>query len=155
MNKPTFNIRSIKKQDYEQWLQLWIEYNRFYGRTGPTSLDPLITQSTWSRFFDENMPVHAIIAESNGEIIGIVHYLYHFNTISINKSCYLQDLFTSENARGKGVASALIEETNKQARLAGSPRLYWHTKENNLTARKLYDKVAETSGFIVYSKVIS
>jgi GNAT superfamily N-acetyltransferase len=66
--------------------------------------------------------------------------------------CYLQDLFTTEALRGKGVGKALIEAVCEQARLAGSPRVYWHTHETNKTAMRLYDHVATHSGFVVYRK---
>jgi GNAT superfamily N-acetyltransferase len=68
----------------------------------------------------------------------------------LGPTCYLQDLFTSEAARGKGVGRALINGVYERARRAGSTRVYWHTHETNVTAQTLYDKVAERSGFIVY-----
>jgi GNAT superfamily N-acetyltransferase len=83
-----------------------------------------------------------------------VHYLFHRSTIAIQPNCYLQDLFTTADARGKGVGRALIDGVYEQARLAGSPRVYWLTHETNHTARQLYDKVAENSGFIVYRKML-
>ena len=75
------------------------------------------------------------------------------STTAIEPSCYLQDLFTTEAARGKGVGSALIHGVYERAKLAGSPRVYWQTHETNVTAQRLYDKVAERSGFIVYRKI--
>lgn len=77
-----------------------------------------------------------------------------YNPIAIGPNCYLQDLFTTESARGKGVARALITAVYEQARLAASPRVYWQTHETNSTAMALYDKVAEKSGFVVYRKSI-
>src|ERR1700761_8558755 len=103
-----FTIRPIAPNDYAQWLPLWDGYNEFYGRSGPTALDPEITRTTWARFFDENEPVYALVAESDGNLIGLTHYLYHRSTTAINLNCYLQDLFTTEAVRGNGVARALI-----------------------------------------------
>ncbi len=145
-------IRSVGAQDYDQWFPLWTGYNAFYGRTGTTALAPEITSITWSRFFDGHEPMHALIAESDGELVGLAHYLFHRSTTSLSPICYLSDLFTSENARGKGVGRALIDAVYAKARDAGSPRVYWQTHETNQTARGLYDKVAELSGFIVYRK---
>jgi GNAT superfamily N-acetyltransferase len=139
-------------QDYDQWLPLWNGYNAFYGRSGATALAPEITAMTWSRFFDAYEPVHALVAESHGELLGLTHYLFHRTTTTIQPLCYLNDLFTGEKARGKGVGRALIEAVHEKARTAGSPRVYWQTHETNRTARDLYDKVAELSGFIVYRK---
>jgi GNAT superfamily N-acetyltransferase len=66
----------------------------------------------------------------------------------------LQDLFTAEPARGKGIGRALINAVYEQAKLAGASRVYWQTHETNQTAMQLYDKVAERSGFLVYRKLL-
>jgi GNAT superfamily N-acetyltransferase len=109
---------------------------------------------TWSRFFDAYEPVHALVAERDGQLLGLAHYIFHRSTIMIGPTCYLQDLFTSESARGQGIGRALIESVYERAKAAGSQRVYWHTHETNLTAMKLYDHVAERSGFVVYRKQI-
>ncbi|MFS8044133.1 N-acetyltransferase family protein [Rhizobium sp. BR 314] len=149
-----FLVRPLKRQDYEQWLFLWEGYNRFYGRFDATALPTAITQMTWERFFDAYEPVHALVAEKDGQLLGLTHYLFHRSTTAIEPSCYLQDLFTSEAARGLGIGSALIEAVYAQARQAGSPRVYWQTHETNATAMRVYDKMAERSGFVVYRKLL-
>lgn len=145
-------VRPLARADYEQWLPLWAGYNEFYGRVGPTALAPEVTAATWSRFFDAYEPLHALVAEYEGRVVGLVHYLYHRDTISITPLCYLADLFTDASVRGKGVARALIEAVCQAARDAGIGQVYWLTHETNGTARKLYDKVADCPGFIVYGK---
>ena len=143
-------IRPLNKTDYPQWLSLWDAYNAFYGRSGLTALPEEITLATWERFFDPNEPVHGFVAEYEGKLLGITHYIFHRSTTAIAPTCYLQDLFTAEAARGKGIGRALINAVYEQAKVAGSPRVYWLTHETNLQAMKLYDKVAEKSGFVVY-----
>jgi GNAT superfamily N-acetyltransferase len=143
-------VRSAAPADFAQWAPLWEGYNLFYKRVVPAE----VTQMTWSRFFDAYEPVHAAVAEEDGRLLGLVHYLFHRNTAMIGPTCYLQDLFTHEDARGKGIGRALIEAVYERARAAGSPRVYWMTHETNLTAMKLYDKVAERSGFVQYRKPI-
>ena len=145
-------VRPVTRQDYEQWLPLWDGYNAFYGRSGPAALAGEITQMTWSRFFDAYEPVHALVAEREGNLLGLVHYLYHRSTTSIAPSCYLQDLFTTQAARGQGVGRALIEGVYERARQAGANRVYWLTHETNHTAMQLYDRIGERSGFVVYRK---
>lgn len=146
-------IRSITRQDYAQWLPLWDGYNAFYERSGPTALAGEITAMTWQRFFDAYEPVHALVADAGGTLLGLTHYLFHRSTTAIEPNCYLQDLFTSEAARGRGVGRALINGVYAEAKLAGSPRVYWQTHETNHTAMQLYDKVAEKPGFVIYRKV--
>jgi GNAT superfamily N-acetyltransferase len=145
-------IRPVAPTDFAQWERLWEGYNSFYGRTGATALPDEITKMTWSRFFDASEPVHAVVAEKDGQLLGLAHYLFHRSTIMIGPTCYLQDLFTAESARGRGIGRALIESVYERAKEAGAQRVYWQTHETNLTAMKLYDKVAERSGFVVYRK---
>lgn len=147
-------IREPSADDYSQWLTLWDGYNAFYGRDGPTALPREVTQTTWQRFFDRDEPVHALVAELDGRLVGLAHFLFHRSTISIAPTCYLQDLFTSEQARGRGVATELIEAVGEEARAHGSARVYWQTHETNDRARALYDRIAERSGFIVYRKAL-
>jgi GNAT superfamily N-acetyltransferase len=143
-------IREAVPADFHQWLTLWDGYNIFYGRAGATALPSDVTDTTWARFFDPAEPMHALVAESSGEIIGLAHYLFHRSTTAIAATCYLQDLFTAPQARGRGVASALIKRVADEARHAGASRVYWQTHETNEAARKLYDRIAENSGFLVY-----
>jgi GNAT superfamily N-acetyltransferase len=145
-------IRDVQKSDFARWKPLWDGYNAFYGREGITALADEITHLTWSRFFDGYEPIHALVAEHAGKLAGLVHYLFHRSSTSRTSNCYLQDLFTVESARGQGIGRALIEEVYRRAAQAGSGRVYWQTHETNAIAMKLYDKVAEKSGFIIYRK---
>lgn len=147
-------IREPVSEDYEQWLPLWNGYNAFYDREGPTALAPEITETTWRRFFDPAEPVHALVAAQDGRLIGLAHFLFHRSTTSIAPTCYLQDLFTSEEARGQGVATKLIDRVCEEAKAKGSARVYWQTHETNTRARALYDRIAERSGFLVYRRMI-
>ena len=147
-------IRFVTRDAYDQWLPLWDGYNAFYGRSGPTALAPEITAMTWQRFFDAYEPVHALVADAGGTLLGLTHYLFHRSTTAIAPTCYLQDLFTGQAARGKGVGRALINGVYAQARLVGSPRVYWQTHETNHTAMQLYDKVADKPGFVIYRKIL-
>jgi GNAT superfamily N-acetyltransferase len=144
-------IRPIAPADRSAWEVLWAGYNAFYERSGPTALAPEITQATWERFFDAAEPVYALVAEDAGAVVGLVHFLFHRSTSRIEPVCYLQDLFTAPELRGRGVGRALIEGVYARARDAGASRVYWQTRENNAAGRMLYDKVAEHRGFIVYS----
>jgi GNAT superfamily N-acetyltransferase len=147
-------IRPIAPSDYAAWRPLWDGYNQFYGRHGVTALPEHITAATWARFLDPREAVHAFVAEQDGELIGLVHCLFHRSTTRLIDVCYLQDLFTAEPMRGKGVARRLIQAVTDLAREAGSTRVYWTTHLTNEAGRRLYDKVASHLGFIVYSQEI-
>ncbi len=148
---PDLVIRPLATGDLAAWLPLWHGYNAFYGREGPTALDPRISETTWQRFFDPAEPVFALVAERDGQLVGLVHHLYHRSTTRIELTCYLQDLFTAPEARGQGVGRALIEAVCAQARHDGIHRVYWQTHQTNTAGRRLYDTVAAHHGFIVYA----
>ena len=132
-------------------MPLWDGYNAFYGPQGQTALDLNITQTTWARFLNDNDPVHAFVAEQNGQLIGLVHFIFHRSTTRLNDVCYLQDLYVNQAIRGAGVGRQLIKAVYDAAQTAGSTRVYWQTQYSNTAGRALYDKVAKHLGFIVYS----
>jgi GNAT superfamily N-acetyltransferase len=144
-------IRPLLRSDQAEWRALWDGYNAFYGRSGSTALPESITASTWERFFSAAEPVHALVAEHDRHVVGLVHYLFHRSTTRLSDVCYLQDLFTAENRRGLGVGRQLILAVYEAARVAGSSRVYWQTQITNDAGRALYDKVARHQGFIVYT----
>lgn len=143
--------RPIERADYEEWRLLWDGYNAFYGRSGATALPEEITSATWERFLTEDEPVHALVATRQGRIVGLVHYLFHRSTTRLRDVCYLQDLFTVEQLRGRGIDRRLILAVYQAAREMGCSRVYWHTQTFNAKGRALYDKVAEHKDFIVYA----
>ena len=154
MNAPLV-IRPVQAQDWHEWLPLWHGYNAFYGRAGATALAEEITRTTWQRFFDAYEPVHALVAEQQGRLVGLTHYLFHRSTTRLGPTCYLQDLFTAAAVRGQGVGRALIEAVAERARAGGAASVYWQTHETNATAMRLYDQVAAKSGFLVYRREVA
>ena len=147
-------VRPVEQDDFSAWQPLWDGYNAFYGRAGETALPVEITKATWQRFFDPAEPVFALVAVSEGKLVGLTHYLYHRSTTRLELTCYLQDLFTQESERGRGVGRLLIEGVYREAKAVGIKRVYWQTHETNAAGRLLYDKVAKHAGFIVYGQEV-
>jgi GNAT superfamily N-acetyltransferase len=145
-------VRAVRRADFPEWQRLWDGYNAFYGRVGDTALATDITLMTWARFFDAYEPMHALVAEVADRIVGLTHFLYHRSTIQIPPTCYLADLFTAAEVRGQGIGRALISAVYAHAQRSGSPRVYWQTHETNSVAMRLYDQLAERSGFVVYRR---
>ena len=142
-------IREARAADRTQWDDLWAGYLTFYE----SSLAPEVTDSTWRRLLDPNEPMQALVAEDEtGALLGFTHVVFHRGTWSIGDFCYLEDLFTAESTRGRGIGRALIEAVYKLADERNAARVYWLTHETNTTARKLYDQVAEHRGFIQYRR---
>ena len=144
-------IRPLRPDDFAQWLPLWQGYQQFYK----VSLSDAVTAHTWARFFEELVPMHGFVAEENGTLFGLVHYIYHYSTWTTGPYVYLQDLFTNEAARGKGIGTRLIEAVYDQSTAAGASRVYWLTHESNENAISLYRKVADQSGFIQFRKLMA
>ena len=147
-------VRPVVAADYAGWRPLWDGYNAFYGREGERALREDVTLSTWSRFLDPAEPVWALVAEDEGRLVGLAHYLFHRAMTRIEDVCYLSDLYTLPAQRGRGVGRALIAGAERAARKAGATRLYWQTQATNRAGRALYDRVAAHHGFIVYSMEI-
>jgi GNAT superfamily N-acetyltransferase len=141
---PVIDIGPFRTQDRDAWEVLARGYKTFYRTPVPDSG----YEETWQRLRDGTQ-IHGIGARLDGKLVGIAHYLFHATAWSADH-CYLQDLFVDETTRGKGAARALIERVAEIAREQGAVRLYWTTKEDNATARLLYDKVARFNGFIRY-----
>ena len=143
-------MRAIEAGDRAGWEPLWKGYQIFYK----TEIPAATTDITFARFLDANEPVHALVAESAGRIVGIVHYIFHRSTWTPGPYCYLQDLFTIDEARGLGVGRALIEAVYARAKEKGAARVYWLTHQSNSVAMALYDKIADKSGFVQYRKTL-
>jgi GNAT superfamily N-acetyltransferase len=150
-NTSACDIRPVRRTDQQQWRPLWDGYNAFYGREGETALNEAITQSTWERFFMSGEPVRCLVAEKDGRLVGLTHYIFHRSTTRLNDICYLQDLFTAAALRGQGIGRQLILAVYQAATAAACSRVYWQTQVTNAAGRALYDKVARHHGFIVYS----
>ena len=145
-------VRPVAQDDHAAWRPLWDGYNAFYGRQGETALAEHITQTTWRRFFDPGEPMFALVAQEQGEVVGLAHGLFHRSMTRIEPVCYLSDLYTLESKRGRGIGRLLIEAVYDHAKAAGASRVYWQTHESNAAGRMLYEKLAKHLGFIVYTK---
>lgn len=137
-------VEALGPADRAAWQELFRGYNDFYGRALTTEL----ADRAWGALqADEWM--HAFGARLDGRLAGIVHFLVHPSTTS-GDVCYLQDLFTVPDLRGRGVGAALIDAVVAWSRKRGCFRIYWMTHESNAPARRLYDHVAAHKGFIRY-----
>jgi GNAT superfamily N-acetyltransferase len=143
-------VRPLEAGDRAQWDVLWGGYLAFYEHDLPAE----ITEHLWGRLLDPADQPHGFVAldAGTGEIVGFVHYHFHLSTWSVEGYCYLEDLFVSPSARGRGAGRALIQAVYHAADARGATRVYWHTQATNTDARALYDKVAELTEFVQYRR---
>jgi GNAT superfamily N-acetyltransferase len=145
----TLEIRPIEAGDETEWRRLWTLYLEFYE----TSVPEQVYNTTFARLLSgDEHEFHGLIALSNGQPVGITHYLFHRHCWRVENVCYLQDLYVDAAARGTGVGRALIEAVYARADEAGSSKVYWHTQHFNERGRRLYDKVANQTPFIMYAR---
>lgn len=147
----TCRVRPLTCDDYADWLPLWAGYNSFYQEIVPEH----ITVESWRRFHDPVVPMYVLGAFAETRLIGFATYQFHLSTWSIGPVCYLEDLFTAPAARSLGAGSLLIAGVADAARAAHASRLYWVTHETNTTAQSLYNRVAQKSGFIQYTRPLT
>ena len=142
-------IRPICPEDYDAWRPLWHGYLEFYE----TSVDDIVYDLTFDRLSASDHPNQcAFVAEMEGALVGLVHYIIHPHNWKVEDVIYLQDLFTHPDHRDQGIARALIEAVYRVADDNATPTVYWMTQEFNHTARRLYDKVANVTPFIKYTR---
>ncbi|TNF58455.1 MAG: GNAT family N-acetyltransferase [Rhodobacteraceae bacterium] len=140
-------IRPLKASDRADWAALWTGYLEFYQ----TSVPQAVYDSTFARLLgDDVRDFNALVAEADGRLVGLTHYLFHRHAWKIEEVCYLQDLYAAPEMRGRGVGRRLIEAVYRAADEAGAPAVYWLTQDFNTTARLLYDRIGRQTPFIRY-----
>jgi ribosomal protein S18 acetylase RimI-like enzyme len=142
-------IRSIEARDHETWRRLFHAYGVFYE----TEFDDEVLDRVWALLGDEASGIDAIVAEQGGAIVGFAHYRSHYDTFTGGRDWYLEDLYVHPDARGAGIATALIERLAELARetdRAGSLR--WITAADNTRAQRIYDRLATRTTWVTYEK---
>lgn len=143
-------IRPLSAADEAVWRGLWRDYLAFYETTLPED----IYETFFARLLgDDPHDFTCLLAELNGETVGLTHFVFHRHGWKIEDTCYLQDLYATPETRGHGVGRALIEAVYHAADAQGAPSVYWMTQEGNTTARKLYDRIGQKTPFIKYTRV--
>jgi GNAT superfamily N-acetyltransferase len=147
----TPQIRPLQPSDEAAWRQLWTGYLQFYK----TEVPDAVYASTFQRLLgDDPRDFSGLVAEVDGRLLGLTHFLFHRHAWKVEEVCYLQDLYVAPEARSLGLGRALIEAVYARADAAGAPAVYWLTQDFNTTARQLYDRIAKVTPFIRYSRAL-
>ena len=147
--KPAPTVRALRAGDETVWRELWTAYLVFYG----ASVSEKVYQTTFARLLgDDVRDFNALVAEVDGKVVGLTHYLFHRHNWKVEEVCYLQDLYADPSVRGMGVGRALIQGVYDAADAAGAPSVYWLTQDFNDTARRLYDRIGVVTPFLKYQR---
>jgi GNAT superfamily N-acetyltransferase len=148
----SYSLQRLSPEHSDGWRALWNEYLVFYEAT----LNDTVTSSVFARLTNGDEPMGGFVAiDSRGSLLGFVHWITHRSTWTLGNYCYLQDLYVNPAGRRVGLATRLVEEVKALAVLQGCSRVYWLTKESNLGARTLYNRIATQTGFIQYKIELS
>jgi GNAT superfamily N-acetyltransferase len=142
-------VRPLAPDDEPAWRALWRAYLAFYE----TDLPKAVYRTTFDRLTDPAFTdLHGLVALDDGRPIGLAHYIFHRHGWQIEDVTYLQDLYVEPGTRGTGAGRALIEAVYAAADTAGRPNVYWLTQVDNVTARRLYDRIGTATPFIKYKR---
>ena len=145
----TLTIRPLLASDEPEWRRLWTAYLAYYD----TVLPEIVFQTHFARLLgDDPQDFHGLVAELDGKLVGLTHYVYHRHGWSVANTCYLQDLYADPAVRGQGIGRKLIEAVYAAADAQGAASVYWMTQNDNTTARQLYDRIATLTPFVKYKR---
>lgn len=143
------SIRPLQDGDFQAWKHLWYAYLEFYE----TTVEDIVYETSFGRMLArQNITQHALVAEKDGVLVGLVHYIFHPHNWKIEDVCYLQDLYVAPELRGSGVGRALIEAVYAASDARDIPTVYWLTQDFNKPARRLYDYIGSVTPFIKYQR---
>jgi ribosomal protein S18 acetylase RimI-like enzyme len=139
-------IRKLERKDKENWIKLYCGYAKFYK----VSMNNEILNTLWNWIHDENHVVNGISYELEGKIVAIAHYRTMPRPIKGQYICFLDDLFVEPDFRGQKIAQKLISYLKSLSKANNWDGIRWITHSSNKNAKKLYDKIANNTGFELY-----
>ena len=139
-------IRDLKTNDFDNWSDLYKGYADFYK----VPMNTEILDAVWGWIHDKNHVVKGICFELKGKIVGIAHYRTMPRPLKGQYMGFLDDLFVEPNYRGQKIAKKLIEHLKSLSKTNNWHGIRWITHSSNENAKKLYDKIANNTGFDLY-----
>ena len=139
-------IRKLERKDKGNWIKLYCGYAKFYK----VSMNNEILNTLWNWIHYGNHIVNAICYQFEGKIVGIAHYRTMPRPIKGQYICFLDDLFVEPDFRGQKIAQKLISHLKSLSKANNWDGIRWITHSSNENAKKLYDKIANNTGFELY-----
>jgi len=139
-------VRPVIANDKAEWDALYAAYAQFYE----VPQTPEMRTRVWEWLIDPNHEVSGFVADDDGTLVGFAHVRVFARPLAAASGLYLDDLFVSPTARGKGAAPALLTGAKAFAAEHGHSVVRWITAEDNVRARGLYDKHANATQWVTY-----
>ena len=140
-------IRPPVTGDRDGWARLYAGYAAFYGVEQTEEMRARV----WDWLGESSSRLGALVAEDDaGRLVGLAHFRAFLRPLAAETGGYLDDLFVAPEARGQGVAGALIAAVAEEGRARGWGILRWITSRDNATARALYDRVGAATDWVTY-----
>jgi ribosomal protein S18 acetylase RimI-like enzyme len=135
-------VRPARTDEIEEMLPLIRAYCEFYE----TEPDDQGLRSMFKTLISEPSQGAVIIARDGGKAVGFATLDWKWSSLKAARIGYLEDLFVDPEARGRGIADALIEICAERCRELGMPALEWLTAPDNHRAQKVYNRTGAESG---------
>ena len=139
-------IRSLEQKDKRKWKKLYYAYADFYK----VPMNSGILDTLWEGIQHDNHIVNDISYELEGNIVGIAHYRTMPRPIKGQYIGFLDDLFVEPDFRQKKIAQKLINHLKSLSKANNWDGIRWITHCSNKNSKKLYDKIADNTGFELY-----
>ena len=143
-------ICEIQQKHYEVWIELYHKYAEYYQVDIPKDNFDL----TWKWLTNENYPFWGILADVDSKIVGFAHFRSLPSPLDSCEVGFLDDLFVLQEYRGKKIGFSLIEKVHQIGKSKNWPYINWITKDDNYTARTLYDKISTKTDWNFYELTV-
>jgi GNAT superfamily N-acetyltransferase len=131
-------IERVAEADLAELLPLMRGYCEFYEVAPPD--DELLAVSR-ALIADSEKEGVQLLARHAGRAAGFATIFWSWATTSAERIGVMNDLFVAPEARGLGVAEALIEACRAECAARGAGKLTWQTAPDNVAAIKVYERI--------------
>ena len=139
-------IRKITIKDKENWKKLYKGYADFYK----SQINDKILDTVWSWLMDENHEVKGIVYEIDGKLTALAHYRAMPRPLKGKYIGFLDDLYVDPTYRNQKIGKKLMNEIKVISKSENWDLVRWITRQDNIKAKTLYDKISEKTNWDVY-----
>lgn len=125
---------------------LFDQYRQFYNQRS----DLVSARGFLKKRMDRRESV-LFLALVSGHVVGFAQLYPTFSSLAMKRVWILNDLFVTEGARGRGVATALLKRAKRLAETTKAKGLMLETARTNANAQSLYEKLGWKRNDLFYT----